>query len=131
MHKKATRLSIVFRQSIKKHLIEFELHIKLLLFHTNAGTDMYVRLKSARTRASSGVELRVKLHKMLCTPPRKKTSRALKANFCQHLDDLIFVARTHATLLMRQVLISLNTHFLGVCCRDTNNVNATITVSLL
>ena len=31
---------------IKKHLMEFELHIKLLLFHTNAGTDVHVRMQS-------------------------------------------------------------------------------------
>ncbi len=36
------KLCIVFPQSIEKHLVEFELHIKLLLFHTNAGTDMHV-----------------------------------------------------------------------------------------
>ncbi len=69
------KLSIVFRQSVKKHLMEFELHIKLLLFHTNAGTDVHVRLESPRTRASSEAELRGKLQKMLCTTTRKDIVR--------------------------------------------------------
>ncbi len=90
-------------KSVKKHQMEFELHIKLLLFHTNAGTDVHVRLESARTRASSEAELRGKLPKMLCTPPREKTSRALKANFRQHRDDVIFGTCTQANLRTRRV----------------------------
>ena len=57
--------------SIKKHLMEFELHIKLLLFHTNADTDVHVRLESPWTRACSDAELCGKLQKMLCTPPQE------------------------------------------------------------
>ncbi len=30
----------VFRQSVKKHLMDFEFHIELPLFHTNAGIDV-------------------------------------------------------------------------------------------
>ncbi len=37
--------------------MEFELNIKLLLFHTNAGTDEHIRLESPRTRASSEAEV--------------------------------------------------------------------------
>ncbi len=47
----------------KLHLVEFEINIKLLLFHTNAGTDVHVRLESPRTRASSEAELCGKLQK--------------------------------------------------------------------
>ncbi len=79
--KKQQQLSIVFCQSIKKHLMEFELHIKLLPFHTNAGTDVPVRPLSPWTRASSEAELCGKLQKMPCTPPREMRSRSLKANF--------------------------------------------------
>ncbi len=74
--------------------MEFELHIKLLLFHKNAGTDVHVRLELPRTCASSEAELRGKLQKMLCIPPRETTSRALKANFRQHHNDVMFAART-------------------------------------
>ncbi len=77
--------------------MEFEINIKLLLFHTNAGTDMHVRLESPRTRASSEAELRGKLQKMSCTPPREKTSHAPKVYFRQHRNDVIFGARTQAT----------------------------------
>ncbi len=35
--KKINKINIAFRHSVKKYLMEFELHIKLLLFHTNAG----------------------------------------------------------------------------------------------
>ncbi len=83
--------------------MEFELYIKLLLFHTNAGTDVHVRLELPWTHASSEAELRGKLQKMLCTPTRETTSRALKANFCQHRDDVIFGARTQANLRTRRV----------------------------
>ncbi len=68
-----------------------------------AGTYVHVRLESPRTRASSEAELRRKLQKMLCTPPRENTLGALKANFRQHLDDVIFAARTQANLRTRRV----------------------------
>ncbi len=66
--------------------MEFE----LFLFHTDASTDVYVRLESPRTRASSETEPCGKLQKMLCTPLREKTSCALKAKLRQHRDDVIF-----------------------------------------
>ncbi len=71
--------------------MEFE----LLLFHTNAGTDVHVCLELPRTRASSDALLRGKLQKMSCTPPWEKTSCALKANFRQQRDDIIFGRRAH------------------------------------
>ncbi len=96
------KLSIVFRQSFKKHLMEFELHIKLLLFHTNSGTDVHVRLESPRTRAFSEAELHGKLQKNLCTPC-EKTSCALNANFRQHRDSIIIGTLAQANLQTRRV----------------------------
>ncbi len=43
--------------------MEFELHIKLLLFHTNAGTDVHVQLESRRICVSLDAELSGKLQK--------------------------------------------------------------------
>ncbi len=66
--------------------MEFEILIKLLLFPTNACTDVHVRLESHRTHASSEVELHRKLREIMLG--------ALKANFHQHHDDIIFATRT-------------------------------------
>ncbi len=79
----------------------WSLILKFLPIHKDAGKDMPVQPESPWSCASSEAELRRKLQKMPCT--REMKSHALKANFRQHRDDVIFAARTQVNLQTSRV----------------------------
>ncbi len=77
--------------------MEFELDINLLLFHTNADTDVHAQLESLRIRTSSEAELCQKEKKIVCTATRKD----VVSTQSQHRSDVIFGARIQPNLQTR------------------------------
>ncbi len=93
--KKTKKLCIVFPQSVKS-CTWWSLKTASVSHKRRHRHACSARIAQNSFIFGSGAARKVR--KMSCTPPREKTLRAPKANFCHHRNDVIFGARTQANV---------------------------------